>query len=168
MFVERSEILWKEIESLSAVDGLTVYDIEKPNAGKLRIFIQRPTATQESSVPEESDSVAQGGVSSEDCARLLRRLRTFFLAEGTSLGVAPDPLLEVSSPGINRKLRTPEQFQHAIGERIKLQVEGESEALLGELQGASEHEITVSVEESLAKRSVAFASIKKANVEYKF
>lgn len=162
MFVERSDILWKEIESLSAVDGLTVYDIEKPNAGKLRIFIQRP-ADQEAA----TDS-AQGGVSSEDCAKLLRRLRTFFLAEGTSLGVAADPLLEVSSPGINRKLRTPQQFHDAVGERVKLLIEGESEALLGELQGVNEREITLSVEDSLAKRSVAFAAIKKANVDYKF
>jgi ribosome maturation factor RimP len=50
--------------------------------------------------------------------------------------------LEVSSPGIERKLRKPEHFQGAVGEKVKLKVPGE-DRLRGLLRSADDKGVTV-------------------------
>jgi len=160
MFVERNDALWKEVESLAAIDGLSVYDIEKPSAGRVRVFVHRQLG-------QDSDVSAESGVSSEDCSRLLRRLQSFFLAEGTTVGVSPESGLEVSSPGVNRKLRLLEQFQSAVGERIKLTFEGGAAPIVGQLNIVKENELFLSVENS-DDVSIPLTKIKKASVDFKF
>jgi len=83
----------------------------------------------------------EGGVSLDLCADISNELSPF-------LDVNP-PLngayyLEVSSPGIERKLENPIHFTSAIGERIKFKVKG-GDKLKGVLKSADEKGFVVEI-----------------------
>jgi hypothetical protein len=65
-----------------------------------------------------------------ECAKLSKRIIDLEDAEELMPG---ETLLEVSSPGINRRLRRPEHFARAVGERVKITVEHQKEgsAIIG-------------------------------------
>ena len=80
-----------------------------------------------------------GGVSLDLCATISHELSPF-------LDVHP-PMsqryrLEVSSPGIERKLTKPVHFKNAIGEKVKLKITGEDK-LKGILKSADNNSIVV-------------------------
>ena len=80
-----------------------------------------------------------GGVSLDLCATISHELSPF-------LDVHP-PMsqryrLEVSSPGIERKLTKPVHFKNAIGEKVKLKITGEDK-LKGILKSADNNGIVV-------------------------
>ena len=84
--------------------GLEVVDVELRGGGKarmLRVFIDKP-----------------GGVTHEDCAEFSRELGTILDVEDVVPGNSY--LLEVSSPGLDRKLFRPVDFERFAGSRIKL------------------------------------------------
>jgi ribosome maturation factor RimP len=84
--------------------GLEVVDVELRGGGKarmLRVFIDKP-----------------GGVTHEDCAEFSRELGTILDVEDVVPGNSY--LLEVSSPGLDRKLFRPVDFERFTGSRIKL------------------------------------------------
>jgi ribosome maturation factor RimP len=85
-------------------DGLEVVEIELRGGGKsrmLRIYIDKP-----------------GGVTHEDCSNFSREVGTIFDVEDAVPGGSY--MLEVSSPGLDRKLTKPEEFQRFTGSLIKL------------------------------------------------
>jgi ribosome maturation factor RimP len=94
--------------------GLELVDVEfKGGAGKqgrlLRIVIDKPAA-------EATDGGI--GVSHEDCANVSREVGTILdVEDAVSVG---DYVLEVSSPGLDRKLSKPADFQRFTGSRVKL------------------------------------------------
>lgn len=57
-----------------------------------------------------------GGISMGDCAQLNEKIRAYL---DTSNIVGPDYLLEVSSPGLDRPLRTKKDFLRCINRRAK-------------------------------------------------
>ena len=67
----------------------------------LRIFIDKP-----------------GGVTHEDCANLSREVGTILDVEDVIPGASY--LLEVSSPGLDRKLIRPADYERFTGSRVKL------------------------------------------------
>ena len=80
-----------------------------------------------------------GGVKLDLCATISHELSPF-------LDVHP-PMseryrLEVSSPGIERKLSKPEHFKNAIGEKVKLKLVS-SDKLKGELKSADNKGIVI-------------------------
>ncbi|RUM75166.1 MAG: ribosome maturation factor RimP [Sulfurovum sp.] len=80
-----------------------------------------------------------GGVDLDLCATISYELSPF-------LDVHP-PMsqayrLEISSPGIERKLKKPSHFQNAIGEKVKLKIAG-GEKLKGTLKSADNEGIVV-------------------------
>ncbi len=84
--------------------GLEVVDLELLGGGKarmLRVYIDKP-----------------GGVTHEDCANFSREAGTIFDVEDAVPG--SQYTLEVSSPGLDRKLSKPAEFQRFIGSRVKL------------------------------------------------
>jgi len=92
------------IERVAATSGLEVVEIELRGGGKsrmLRIFIDKP-----------------GGVTHEDCAGLSREVSTIFDVEDAMPGGAYT--LEVSSPGLDRKLFRAADFERFQGSRVKL------------------------------------------------
>src|SRR5208283_5571207 len=84
--------------------GLEVVDIELLGGGKarmLRIYIDKP-----------------GGVTHEDCANFSREVSTIFDVEDAVPGSSY--VLEVSSPGLDRKLSRPADFERFTGSVVKL------------------------------------------------
>ena len=92
------------VERVAASSGLEVVEIELRGGGKsrmLRIFIDKP-----------------GGVTHEDCASVSREVSTIFDVEDAMPGGAYT--LEVSSPGLDRKLHRAADFERFQGSRVKL------------------------------------------------
>ena len=80
-----------------------------------------------------------GGVKLDLCASISHELSPF-------LDVHP-PMsqayrLEISSPGIERKLSKPSHFENAVGEKIKIKL-GEGQKLKGTLKSADKQNITI-------------------------
>ncbi len=101
-------------ERVAASLGLEVVEIQLRGGGKsrmLRIFIDKPVGlAQEKDKPE--------GVSHEDCANLSREVSTILDVEDAVPGGSY--VLEVSSPGLDRKLFRPADFERFQGSRVKL------------------------------------------------
>ncbi|MCB9091043.1 MAG: hypothetical protein H6621_11630 [Halobacteriovoraceae bacterium] len=88
----------------------TLYDMDYLNGQKLlRLFIM--------------DDKTQTAVI-EDCVKVDRELTPFF---ENNEWIPEDIVLEVSSPGLYRKLRTLQHFEWSIGERIAVKYRGELE-----------------------------------------
>jgi ribosome maturation factor RimP len=85
-------------------DGLEVVEIELLGGGKsrmLRIYVDKP-----------------GGVTHEDCSNFSREVGTIFDVEDAVPGGSY--MLEVSSPGLDRKLTRPAEFQRFTGSLVKV------------------------------------------------
>ena len=92
------------VERVATSVGVEVVEIELRGGGKsrmLRIFIDRPA-----------------GVTHEDCATLSREVSTILDVEDAMPGGSY--VLEVSSPGLDRKLFRPADFERFQGSRVKL------------------------------------------------
>jgi len=91
-------------ERVAASQGLELVEVEMRGGGKarmLRIFIDKPS-----------------GVTHEDCANLSREVSKILDVEGAVPGGSY--VLEVSSPGLDRKLFRPADFERFQGSRVKL------------------------------------------------
>lgn len=118
-----SASLWSEIERIVARCGLKLFDLEIPShsSGTVRIYIERASSTASEAEHSASDArPSQSGVQLEDCARVSKAIS----ADSVLNEILPEECtLEVSSPGINRRLRRPEHFRSAIGERVRLTID---------------------------------------------
>src|SRR5216683_5631357 len=91
-------------ERVGASTGLEIVEVELRGGGKarmLRIFIDK-----------------SGGVTHEDCANLSREVGTILDVEDVIPGGSY--LLEVSSPGLDRKLSRPADYERFTGSVVKL------------------------------------------------
>ncbi|MGA9978732.1 MAG: ribosome maturation factor RimP [Candidatus Sulfotelmatobacter sp.] len=98
-------------ERVASSSGLEVVDVEFRGGGKsrmLRVYLDKPAA----------GAGVLAGVTHEDCANFSRELGTVLDVEDA----APDGsyTLEVSSPGLDRKLTRAADFERFIGSRMKL------------------------------------------------
>ena len=149
------------IERVAATSGLEVVEIELRGGGKsrmLRIFIDKP-----------------GGVTHEDCAGLSREVSTIFDVEDAMPGGAYT--LEVSSPGLDRKLFRAADFERFQGSRVKLTtrepVNG-NRHFEGRLEHFADGRLTLDITEArkkfrpkegtAEKLEIELANVEKANV----
>ena len=115
--------LWDAIREVVESEGVQLFDIDLPaqGGGSLRVYITKPAAAGpkvEASQTGEGDSAeGRGGISFEECVRVSKRLLDI---DENEAFIPENCLLEVSSPGINRRLRRPEHFSGAVGERVKV------------------------------------------------
>jgi len=79
--------------------------------------------------------------------------------------VAGEYRLEVSSPGIERKLKTIDHFRFSIGEKVKLTLQDKSK-LRGELKSVTDGTVSVETEEGM--REIAFDDIVKASTYFEW
>jgi len=121
-------------ERVASSSGLEVVDLEFHGGGKgrmLRIFIEKnaegrralerqlaAAAAEGQKVPSPSGFDHLAGVTHEDCANYSRELGTILDVEDAIPG--GEYLLEVSSPGLDRKLVKPADFQRFRGSRVKI------------------------------------------------
>lgn len=99
-------LLEPEVESL----GLELVELEfapHRSGGLLRLYIDRPAATEET------------GVTVEDCEAVSRQV-SVLLDEKDPVRSAYT--LEVSSPGWDRPLRLARHYERAVGERIRVEL----------------------------------------------
>jgi len=97
-------------ERVAASSGLEVVEVEFLGGGKarmLRVFLDKPAAG--------ADPLA--GVTHEDCATFSREFGTILDVEDVMPG---SYTLEVSSPGLDRKLTKAADFARFTGSRMKL------------------------------------------------
>ena len=107
---------------------LSIYDIELAG-GVLRIVVDRP-----------------GGVALDVIARFTRGLSPILDERDPIRG---HYTLEVSSPGLERRLRTPAHFLGAVGETVKLKLRAgaaDDRRLAGVLSAATDADVTVDAE----------------------
>ena len=92
-------------ERVAQYEGLEVVEVEWRGSGRglLRIFVDKP-----------------GGVLLDDCAEVSRQVSTILDAEDVVPGGAYQ--LEVSSPGLDRKLLKLADYQRFAGSRVKVKL----------------------------------------------
>lgn len=74
--------------------------------------------------------------------------------------------LEVSSPGIERPLRTPDEFQRRIGERVKIKTLEPVATHLGTLKAADDRTATVTTD--AGDVSIEYANVKSARTVFEW
>ncbi len=149
------EQIWEFIEPKISETGCQLFDLDAPGgpSGVLRIFIWK----------------GQGAaVLLDDCASVSKRLED--LPELDEM-IPGSYVLEVSSPGVNRKLTRPEHFAGAVGERIKVvTVEGvgKGRSVCGKLTSCQDGVLEVQDEESKGAVQVSISQVKRAQIDFQF
>ena len=145
---------------VAASYGLDIFDVQfrREAAGMvLRIQIDRPGPA----------STAEDSVSVEDCAAVSRDLSAVLDVEDI---VPTAYTLEVSSPGLDRPLRTADDFRRFAGRRAKLvmreAVDGQT-FLKGRLGGVEGDRVVIDAEDR-RRHLVPIGIIARANLEVEF
>ena len=119
---------------IAEANGCYVYDVEYVKEGGARYL--RIYADKE-----------DGGISINECEIINRAMSE---ALDVKDPIKENYILEVSSPGIERKLKTPEHFQKYLGRTVDMglyQAIDGSKTLTGDLKAYADGEITVAVGE---------------------
>jgi len=122
----------------------------------LRVFIDRPAG---SDAPVSSGPV-QSGISVDDCERVSRQLERMLPVEGIDY-----ERLEVSSPGLDRVLKTPAHFRRFTGERAVLRLRvpvGNRRRFTGVVRGATDEQVELEVDGAVV--CFPFANLERARL----
>lgn len=140
-------------EPLAGDAGLEIVDIDYRREGRglmLRFYLDR----------------AGGGVTLDDLTPMSRLLGDVMDAHDVIPGRYT---LEISSPGINRRLRKPEHFRDFLGKQVRVRTveqHGGRRSFLGSLCRVDDDGIEMEVDEGL--RFFRFDEIAQANYEHQF
>jgi ribosome maturation factor RimP len=108
----------------------------------------------------------EGGITVEDCAELNREFSRLLDVEDL---IPESYILEVSSPGLNRRLKKPKDFQRVVNSKVKVETFAKLDGrrrFRGVLLAADEREITLDCNgESVV---IPVVGIQRANLEYDF
>jgi ribosome maturation factor RimP len=138
------------IEPLVHASGLEVVDVEH-GPGLLRISLDLPT----------------GGIDLETITRASEQI--------SDLLDVHDPVpgrytLEVSSPGLERPLKTPAQFQRFVGTVVNVKVRSHVDGdrrFQGELTAATDDEVTITIS-GAGPRTLRYDDIEKAKTVFEW
>ena len=139
-------------ERVAATSGLEVVEIELRGGGKsrmLRIFLDKPA-----------------GVTHEDCALFSREFGTILDVEDVVPGGSY--VLEVSSPGLDRKLNRAADYERFAGSKVKLMtrepVNG-NRHFEGRLESFRDGRLTLDLSEARKKKRPALDASQKVEIE---
>ena len=163
-------------ERVAASYGLEVVDVELRGGGKarmLRITIDRdPAKAKFEPASSDGEATAPTGVTHGDCEHVSREVSTILDVEDVIPGASYT--LEVSSPGLDRRLSGARDFQRFTGSLVKLMtrepVNGQRH-FEGRLQSFADGRLTLVVEPPRSKKKQKLApahgqfEIDLANVE---
>jgi ribosome maturation factor RimP len=130
---ELQELLRPIVEDL----GYELWELEfapRSGGGLLRLYID-----------------AQSGISLDDCARVSRAVSGVLDSEDPIPGAYT---LEVSSPGLDRVLRTREHFARCVGEQVKIEMAAPLEGrrrFAGRLEQVLADEIEVRLDDRIVR-----------------
>jgi ribosome maturation factor RimP len=157
-------------ERVASSSGLELVDVEFRGGGKarmLRVFLDRLPA----------DATSPGGVTHEDCANFSREFGTILDAEDVVPGGSYT--LEVSSPGLDRRLTRSADFERFTGSRVKLMTKqpvNNNRHFEGRLENFSDGRLTLDLSAASKKSrkkmgaaagqkiEIDFANVEKANL----
>jgi ribosome maturation factor RimP len=152
--VERAR---RTLEPVLVRDGYELVEVEWVRGGgrfTLRVYIDKP-----------------GGVNIDDCQLVSRTVEPILDVEDF---IEPAYDLEVSSPGLDRPLRTPEHFARYAGQRVHVKTYGPvadtapgspaRKSWTGTLQGFADGAVRVDVDGVLHR--IPHDQIAKAHLEY--
>ena len=137
-------------DSLLKDEGLELVDLEYRREGRrwvLRLFIDK-----------------EGGVTIEDCAAVSRDLGDILDAKDA---VPEAYVLEVSSPGLNRRVRKKEDFSRFTGRKVEVRLTVPQDGrrkIVGNILGVEGEAVVVAAPESTY--SIAFEDIARATLVY--
>lgn len=141
--------------------GYELVDFEtSPRARLLRVFIDRPAGVAGEGAAAETRS----GITVDDCAAVSNHLTRLFLVENIDYD-----RLEVSSPGMDRPLKRPEDFVRFAGQdvQIKLRIpDGAQRNFSGTILSCAAGQVRIGTTEG--ERAFAFENIDKARLVPKF
>jgi ribosome maturation factor RimP len=133
--------------------GLEIWDVERSGA-TVRVLVERPGGIDLDSISQLSSAISAA------------------LDQHDELVPAGKYMLEVSSPGLERRLRYPEHFARYIGQEVTvktLEPVNETRRLRGTLTGASAEDITLRVDISPSETKeirVPLESVQRAHANF--
>ena len=154
-FNNQEKLLYPHLLSVLDSLGLELYDFDfERGSARFRVFIINPSTKT---------------ASLDECVSVDRALSTVFEDEDFPENI----VLEVSSPGIYRSIKTIEHFTMAKGELIKLKLFEKVESikgkeLVGKLVDLNDNQITLEILKDNKTVNICFSNIKSANAEYVF
>ena len=170
--IAKEEIVAKIAEIAERVaepEGSEIVEVQLLGAGRgrlLRIFIDRnPSGIDRDTSPDEAGNPAKG-VTHSDCEFISQQVGTILDIEDVIPG--DSYTLEVSSPGLERKLSKPKDFERFVGQKAKVVLREPVEnqrSWVGKLAGISQGIIAL---EPSTGRVIHFplAQIEKANLKF--
>jgi ribosome maturation factor RimP len=145
------------VEAELAAEGFELLDVQVFRGGgrtQLRLYVDR-----------------NEGVGLDDCARASRTAG--MLIEEADL-IPHAYVIEVSSPGVRRPLRTPEHFAAAVGQNVELKISesGKPRTLRGKLVACRPPQLILEqaaqADEPPGRREIAFAQLLEAKLDPEF
>jgi ribosome maturation factor RimP len=171
-----TKTLWETIDEVAKAEGVELFDVDFPGdssrGGVVRVYITKSPCREVSGgdegVPDENGK-SRNGVQFDDCVRVCKRLLDIDEQEA----FIPDTCtLEVSSPGINRRLRLPQHFVGAVGERVRVKFRNlttnTNQVVLGTLRSVTSDLLEIQSEEGSGIVTCDMSEIKDARVDFKF
>lgn len=143
-------------ERVARSEGVEVFDVEW-KVGKqrfLRVYLDRPPG------PSNPENM---GISHRDCERVSEQLSVILDVE--ELVPGPGYTLEISSPGMDRKLVKESDYERFAGRRAKIWLNepvGGKTFLEARLAGLADGQVKLNIKDD--DLSVPYALIKKANL----
>ena len=140
------------VEPLAEAEGLIIEDVKVAPAGAktvVRVVVDLPDGP--------------GGVSSDTIGDISRQVSTALDEADPFPGTYT---LEVTTPGLSRKLVTPRQFRRTEGHQVELVVGGKK--LVGAVTHAPDDADTLHVNVDGEERAIAYREIESARVHLKF
>jgi ribosome maturation factor RimP len=171
-----------ELEALAAPvcaeHGVELVDVRlqpEPGGAVLRVLIER--LDRGAGVPDGQDRHPGGGASAEsgagvsldDCTNVSRGLSR--LLDDREDLIPGQYRLEVSSPGIERPLVKPRDYERFAGREVKLATKAyvsERKNFSGKLVGLRGDQTVVLADEHGTEIEIPFAEIQKAHLVYRF
>lgn len=160
-------------ERVARSEGLEVVDVEW-KVGKqrfLRVYIDRvPPPRPSDASDEEAAPSPFAKVSHADCEKVSQQLSVLLDVE--ELVPGPSYLLEISSPGIDRELKKPADFERFRGQLAKVstgEAIGDAKFFEGRLQGFVDGKIRMELKGKEARIvEIPLDAVRKANLVIEF
>jgi ribosome maturation factor RimP len=132
--------------------GLSLYDVELTGSGRariLRVMIDRPTGIDLEAIAAATEAVSP----------VLDQPPVDALLKGSYS-------LEVSSPGLERPLRTPAHYARAVGETISVKAP-ERGRIRGVVQGAGDDSFTLLADDG-SEHTISYAEVVQARTVFEW
>ena len=151
---ELTEKIWEIADRVARAADVEIADIEFLGGGRhrvLRIYVDK-----------------DGGVTHTDCETVSTGVEAVLDADELIPG--GEYTLEVSSPGVERKLIRPRDFEKSVGKKVKVVLReplSNSSTWIGVLQAFAENVLTVETVDGKTAQ-IPLDSVKKANLKFEW